>query len=189
MAQINLAPEAQFVAAARRRRAVLYGLTAAIAIVVALAWMVGIGLQQRVQAQLTKVTEQAAKLNTEIARLGNEADRVESFEARLGVLDTLLDNHVKWTPLLQEFERLLPSVVVLTEMTLIREGTIISLSGRSPNLGEVANLMASLKTSAEHQTIFTEATLLNAEREERRDVNGSVVEVYFTWSAEVTLAQ
>ena len=188
-AQINLAPETQFAAAARRRRRVLYIIAAVIVVVALLAWLLLFGLRQRAQAQVAAVDESIAALETEITRLGGDADRVASFEGRLAALETLLDRHVTWTPLLQEFERLLPPAVTLTSLEVAEGGSTIQIAGTTPNLDDVAQLLASLETGSDRETLFSDVSLSSTFREEQVDENGEVVSAYFVFQVRLTVAQ
>lgn len=189
MAQINLAPQTQFAAAARRRRRVLYIIAAGVLVVLLLAWLVLFGLRQRAQAHVTAVDESIASLETEITRLGDDVDRVASFEGRLSALETLLDQHVTWTPLLQEFERLLPPAVTLTSLEVSEGGSTIRIGGIAPNLDDIAQLLASLESGSDRQTLFGDVSLQNTFREEQINDEGVVVSAHFVFNIRLTLAQ
>lgn len=187
-ANINLAPASQYAAAARRRQRSLYVLAVVIVAAIVVTWAVLFLVRRSSEAALAAASGELAGVETEIARLAPDAERIELFEGRLSALDTLLDSHISWGPVLGGLERLLPPTVVLTSINVNYDQRTMELRGISPNIDEVAQALASLTASEERPTLFRSVTLNQVQREEERDEQGVVVGVSYTFSAKLTLA-
>ncbi|MEX2055018.1 MAG: hypothetical protein WD972_02450 [Candidatus Andersenbacteria bacterium] len=178
MATINLAPGTQYLTALRRRRRWLFILSTVITIVVML---VGVGLwlySERTERAITVVQEELRGVETQIAAMGPEVDRINLFEQRLAVLDTLLQNHISWSPFFTDLERLLPAPTVLNELQVdiaLQSATIVATT---PTIDEVAQTLASLTSSPTRPTIFQATNLNNIKRVESAIPDAPVSVVY-----------
>lgn len=155
MPSVNLAPGTQQVVAAQRRRRRLFFLTFLIVLAVGMAWGGLVFYRENLSDQLADEQEQLRTIQTEIARLSGNAERVELFEQRLSAVAGLLDRHVDWEPVFQAIERLLPGTVVLKSLQVDSDQGQLSISGATTDTDQVAQALASL-LSDQNQTIFSD---------------------------------
>lgn len=165
MAQINLAPGNQYLIITRRRRRLIYGLSAAIA---ATALAVGVVLSvitSRAEQEKQSLQQQVQRLETQIAQASDQIKKIQLFEQRLVTLGDLLANHRTWTPYLQELERLLPPDAILTSLQGDHSSGRVELAGSTANIDNAATALASLKNEAgSHATLFHNGTITNVQR-------------------------
>jgi len=154
MAQINLAPGTQFIAAARRRRRALYASGTLLLILIGVIWgglFVWVqGAEEELQAEAVALQ----KLEAEITRAGDTVDRIESFESRLLALNRLLDDHIDWAPVFVEIQRLLPETTRIRSLDFQHEQNKITIEGRAPTVDHVAQTLASLRDTPARETLF-----------------------------------
>lgn len=166
MPSINLAPGTQQVAAAQKRRRRLYVLTTVILLATAGVWGGVLAYQQQLNNQADEVQQQLRNVQTETARLSDQASRVRVFESRLEALGGLLDNHKEWEPILQSIESLVPTSVVFTRFDAnSREGELL-LSGTTTDIDQVALALASFLERKENQSVFSSGVLSGIDRKE-----------------------
>ncbi len=187
MAQINLAPNSQYMLATRRRRRVLYSLTA---ILVVAAVVVGFVLSVLVSSVDTKVETVRAELSsieTEIASASDKVKRINLFENRLKNVETLLANHRVWTTYLQEIERLLPPDTQLQSFVGKYADRTISVGGTAQNLDAVAVTLATLQNKApEHTTLFKSGTISSVIQEAQTGPAGEVLGQRYSFQMALT---
>lgn len=181
MATINLAPGTQYLAAARRRRRLLFSGTALLVIVLIIVGVVLELLTTAAARQLRLVEEELRGVETEIAALGPDVERITLFEQRLAALDGLLSNHLSWTPFFKDLERLLPAPAVIGKLSVELESGIVAISAVAPNIDDVAQTIASLATSPNRLTIFKEANLHNITRRETPIPDSPQVDVVYSF--------
>lgn len=186
MAAINLAPGTEYLALARKRRRRLYSITVVLAVALIAIWVGLFLFRQQVQGQEQDLDRRIAAMDAEIARLGDEADRIRLFEARLNELDVLIDNHLQWDVLLQELERLLPAPTVLTSAEANVDTKTLTLGGVTPDIDQVAQALASLKDAPTRQTIFSQASLGSIARQEEVNPDTEEVSANYTFGASLT---
>lgn len=186
MAAINLAPGTEYLALARKRKRHLYVVTGALAIVLLGIWGGLFMFRQQVKGQEQEVDRRIAAIEAEITRLGEEADRIRLFEARLTELDILLDNHTTWDPLLRELERLLPPPIVLTGADVNAENGTIHVDGQTTDIDIVAQTLASLQSTPIRETIFSSANVSNIQRESSENTETGEVSVSYKFVAEMS---
>lgn len=182
MATINLAPGTQYIAAIRRRQRTLFSLSAGIIIAVVLVWAGLFLLNQAAEKNLLQTQGELSALERSLAEMGPDVERITLFEERLAALDSLLDHHSRYTPLLQEIERLLPPPTVLTTLAVNTQRGVAEMTGTTPNIDEVAQTLASLTASPGRATVFNQAELQSIVRNEIKSVEGgpTLVEYIFT---------
>ncbi|MBI3255957.1 MAG: PilN domain-containing protein [Candidatus Andersenbacteria bacterium] len=186
---INLAPGTQHIIALRARRQRLFMASAIIAAAILLVWGGLYIYQQQLLARQKDVASRVQAVNSEIANLDTDAQRIILFEERLADLGKLLDGHVSWNPLLSDIERLLPSTTTLTGLTVSLEGRKIAITGLTPDIDQVAVTLASLGTSPSHKTAFTSASISTISRRETRGDGGVITGAQYEFSAELTFAE
>lgn len=165
MAQINLAPGNQYLIIARRRRRLIYSLSAAIAAVTLAAGVILSFITSRAEQEKNSLQQQVQHLETQIAQASDQVKKIQLFEQRLVTLGDLLANHRTWTPYLQELERLLPPDTILTSLQGDHSSGRIELAGSTANIDNAATALASLKNEAgSHATLFDKATIASVQR-------------------------
>lgn len=183
---INLAPGTQYIVASRQRRARLYMLSFIIAAVVIAAWAVLAIYKWQAEETLAEATGSLQTLEAAISKLDTDAKRIVLFEQRLKNLDELLDAHISWNPILAEIERLLPGTTVLTALAVDSTQTIMTISGFTPDIDQVAQTLASLSDAPAHKTIFTRATINTITRQAQNNPDGTPGGVKYEFGAELT---
>lgn len=187
MAEINLAPGTEYLALATRRRRRIFGITAAIILLVAAVWGGLFLLQSSYQKQHQDLTQQLSSVEAEIMRLGEQAQRVKLFEERLSAVAGLIDTHVAWDPFLKELERILPPPATLTRLEVDVRGHTVELSGQTPDVDAVAVTLASLASTPARPTTFATAALDSVTRLEQTNPDGQLVGVRYEFTAHLTL--
>lgn len=183
---INLAPGTKYIVAAGARRRRLYLLSALIAVIVAIAWIGLAVYKAQAEKKLAAATGQLQSLEAEIAKLDTDARRIVLFEQRLKNLDELLDSHISWDPVATEIERLLPTTTTLTAIGVDATQTTMTVTGRTPDIDQVAQTLASLSSSPAHKTIFTRATINTITRQELKNPDGTPNTTRYEFGAELT---
>lgn len=187
MAQINLAPDVQFMAAARKRRQQLFLIAGVLGVLLLFIWLALLALRANSFNQLQKAEQELSAVEAELTRLGPDVARIEHFEARLASLDSLLDMHVRWVPLLSDLERLLPPTISLKRFEVTSDAHEAKLIGLTANLDEVAQTLASLISSTDRPTLFTSGHISSANRA-TVIVDGATVGNQIEFSAQLKVA-
>lgn len=166
MATINLAPGTQYLALVRKRRRRLFLISFLLMIVLGGTWLGLLAYRNSLKTTERNLVDQLNRVETEIARLGSEGERVDLFEKRLAEVDQLLDSHFNWNVMFEEIQRLLPPPTQLTSTRISTDRGSLSLQGTTPDIDTVAQTIASLISSPEHPTIFTSTRLGDITRKE-----------------------
>jgi Tfp pilus assembly protein PilN len=182
MPQINLAPESQYLLAARRRHRRAYIIASVIVLLAVVAWGSAYAFERRAAGNLDEARQELARIQTEISRLGDASKRVSAFEQRSAALGSLLESHLSWAPLLSELERLLPPSTVLSRFSAKSTSSVVEFSGRAPSLDSVAQAIASLTTRPDRQTMFTRGSVAAARQAGSTGADGQPVESHFDFS-------
>lgn len=185
MATINLAPGAQYLASIRRRRRFLIGLTTAIFLVTTLTWLGAYLYVKSIEGNIARAQTELQQLETQLAALKPDLDRIMLFEGRLTTLKTLLDNHISWVPLLAEIEKLLPPPIVLTTVTVQSDTGIVDVIGNAPDVDQIAQTLASLTAARQPAQLFTEGEILSAQRTQVSGSDGQAVGAEYRFTAKV----
>lgn len=183
---INLAPGTQYITELRQRRQRLFVAAAVIAVAVLVVWVALYLFQRQLESQAGSINDRIRGVESEIAKLDTEAERIILFEKRLEDLDGLLNAHVSWNPLLTDLERLLPPTTTLTGLKVETTKNTMTLTGATPNVDEVASLLASLVSSPERKTVFQKASLTSIARRETKDADGQPVVVSYEFNADLS---
>jgi Tfp pilus assembly protein PilN len=189
MAQINLAPGAQYVAAARQRRRALYIVIVVVALAAVAAWGGLAFLVQTSERQLEQATMELVAVEGEIARLISESQRITLFERRLVAVSNLLDQHISWGPLLGELEKLLPPPTVLRTLQVENKSDVVAVEGTTPDIDVIAQTLASLTTSANRPTLFSAAHIDSILRQPETDGTGQQTGAHYNFSASLTISE
>ncbi|MBI3250554.1 MAG: hypothetical protein HYZ61_01730 [Candidatus Andersenbacteria bacterium] len=183
MPSVNLAPGTQYAIAARHRRQRLFWLALVIFVILALIWVGMLLYRKQVEGELSDTRDQLSTVQSELARLNDEAQRVEAFEKQLSSLSQLMQEHVVWEPLFQGIERLLPAPVRLTNLEAKGETGELFLTGRTPDVDQLSQALASLETES---SPFDVGQLTQVTRVETPAGEGEPALVDYVFEAELT---
>lgn len=114
--------------------------------------------EKRLQRQAEKVEQRGQAVNLEIGKIDAGRLSAISFQKRLSNLEVLLNNHLFWSPVLDELERY--TYVQATYQTLqIDEGeNRMILTGIVPSYTDMGKLLLGLKASPHITGINLEGT-------------------------------
>lgn len=163
---INLAPETQFALVARRRRNLLFALSALVMVVMLAAWGILALVQLTANQNLKTVQQELSRVENEISQREAIVQRIIAFEQRLAALDQLLTNHTSVNKLFTEVERLLPPASVLVSLATETNEGVVRISGRTPVLDDLAQALASLENQPGHGTLFNRVRFNEATQSE-----------------------
>lgn len=163
MPSVNLAPSTQLAVAAGRRRRRLFLLSILIVLIVALVWGGLFFYQSTLDQNLQATQSQVRKVESEIARLASDADRVQSFESRLNAVSLLLNSHVNWDPVLQSVEQLLPQTVTLKAINVQEKTGKMTVEGVTSDVDQVSQSLASFLAD-KNNSVFTSGKLTSVLR-------------------------
>src|SRR5687768_15477566 len=100
-------------------------------------------MNQALARSVQEAQGELSALERRIAEAGPDVERITLFEERLAAVDTLLDQHSKYSRALLELERLLPPPTVLTSLSIDTQKAIADIVGRTTSIDEVAQALAS----------------------------------------------
>lgn len=187
MPQINLAPGTQYIIAAKRRRRMVYVASFVLIAVIFIVWGTVFATEKLYENKLTRIKSETAKVNTEIARLDEQAKRVEAFDGRLKALNTLLQQHISWDPMLKDLERLLPPAINLDNLVLAITDKTMTIKGAAATVDDVAQVLASLTNQEGRATAFDSVNVTNAVLKQDIDPSGQVTASRYVFGAEAAL--
>lgn len=186
MPSVNLAPGTQYAIAARKRRIRLFVVAVIVLIVVAIAW-VGLFLyESQLKTQVRGVQEQLSNVQAELASLSDGAKRVEQFEKQINALAAVLKDHIEWEPVLQNVEKLMPPATRLSSLEANAETGELFLSGHTPDIDQLSQAIASLKSDA---SPFMLGKLSGVTRVEIPQEEGTPPVIDYVFDAEFSFAK
>ena len=148
MPGVNLAPGTQHIVAARKRRRRLFAVTWILIILLVVVWAGLFLYSQQLERQLVQTESRLQTVQTEIARLNNQAKRVEQFEAQLASLSALLNQHVVLEPVLQSIEGRLPPSLRLESLAIHARDGSVQIVGATSDIDQVAQAIASFNSGS-----------------------------------------
>lgn len=187
MPQINLAPGTQYIVAAKRRRTMVYMASLVIIAAVLIAWGVVVIVEKTYENKLAAVKSDTVNVDTEIARLSTDVERVQSFEERLSALNGLLKSQVSWGVFLQNLEQYLPPQVILSELAIVDGGKQLEMQFSAPTLDDAAQAVASLRNRPGRNTLFPVVNISSAEIRQDKDEAGQVIATRYVFSLEALI--
>lgn len=181
---VNLVPGREHALAAQKRRRVLTAVAVVIALMTLVIWLIIFAVNSSALAAQKEAEDHLDSVKNEIEKLAEAARRVELFENRLASLNSLLDTHIQWDPLLLEIERLLPPPIQITDLEVKSEDGTLLLGGIAPDLDQLAQGLASLENSDNHSTLLSQARLETSFRETQTGENNEVVGQHYVFRVE-----
>lgn len=185
MATINLAPGAQYLAVIRRRRRFLFGTTSVVLLVTVLAWLGAYVYVKSIEGQIAGAQTELQDLETRLAALKPDLDRIALFEGRLTALQVLLENHISWIPLLSEIEKLLPPPTVFASLAVSQESGSVEVSGTAPDIDQIAQALASLTAARQPEQLFTSGQITSVTRAQAAGAEGQPGTIRYGFSAKL----
>lgn len=147
MIRINLLPHRELARASRRRQfTVLLGVAVAAGLVAVILGHVVIAAQQSTQdARNAFLTQEIAKLDSEIGEIKKIREQTQALLARKQVVETLQSNRTEVVHLFDQMIRLLPEGLYLKSFK--QAGDVVTISGYTQSSARVSTLMRSLDDS------------------------------------------
>ena len=147
MIRINLLPHRELARASRRRQfTVLLGVAVAAGLVAVIFGHIVIAAQQSSQdARNAFLTQEIAKLDSEIGEIKKIREQTQALLARKQVVETLQSNRTEVVHLFDQMIRLLPQGLYLKSFK--QAGDVVTISGYTQSSARVSTLMRSLDDS------------------------------------------
>ncbi len=147
MIRINLLPHREIARAARRRQFnTLLGLTVAAGVMIVVLGHTLIAARQSSQeARNAFLTQEIAKLDTQIGEIKKIREQTQALLARKQVVETLQSNRTEVVHLFDQMIRLLPDGLYLKSFKQV--GNVITISGYTQSSARVSTLMRNLEGS------------------------------------------
>jgi type IV pilus assembly protein PilN len=147
MIRINLLPHRELARASRRRQfTVLLGIAVATGLVAVILGHAVISAQQsNHDARNAYLTQEIAKLDSEIGEIKKIREQTQALLARKQVVETLQSNRTEVVHLFDQMIRLLPQGLYLKSFK--QAGDVVTISGYTQSSARVSTLMRSLDDS------------------------------------------
>jgi len=147
MIRINLLPHRELARASRRRQfTVLLGVAVATGLVaVVLGHGVIAARQSNQDARNAFLTQEIAKLDSQIGEIKKIREQTQALLARKQVVETLQSNRTEVVHLFDQMIRLLPEGLYLKSFK--QEGDVVTITGYTQSSARVSTLMRSLDDS------------------------------------------
>ena len=147
MIRINLLPHRELARASRRRQfTVLFGVAVAVGLVtVILGHLVIAARQSNQDARNAFLTEEIAKLDTQIGEIKKIREQTQALLERKQVVETLQSNRTEVVHLFDQMIRVLPDGLYLKSFKQV--GNTITISGYTQSSARVSTLMRNLDSS------------------------------------------
>jgi type IV pilus assembly protein PilN len=147
MIRINLLPHRELARASRRRQfTVLLGVAVASGLVAVILGHAVIAAQQSTQdARNAFLTQEIAKLDSQIGEIKKIREQTQALLARKQVVETLQSNRTEVVHLFDQMIRLLPEGLYLKSFK--QAGDVVTMTGYTQSSARVSTLMRSLDDS------------------------------------------
>jgi len=147
MIRINLLPHRELARASRRRQfSILLGIAVAAGLVaVVLGHTVIAAQQSRQDARNAFLTQEIAKLDSQIGEIKKIREQTQALLARKQVVETLQSNRTEVVHLFDQMIRLLPEGLYLKSFK--QAGDVVTVTGYTQSSARVSTLMRSLDDS------------------------------------------
>jgi len=147
MIRINLLPHRELARASRRRQfTVLLGVAVAVGVVsVILGHAVIAARQSNQDARNDFLTQEIAKLDSQIGEIKKIREQTQALLARKQVVETLQSNRTEVVHLFDQMIRLLPQGLYLKSFK--QAGDVVTISGYTQSSARVSTLMRALDDS------------------------------------------
>ena len=147
MIRINLLPHRELARASRRRQfTVLLGVAVASGLVAVILGHAVIAAQQSNQdARNAFLTQEIAKLDSQIGEIKKIREQTQALLARKQVVETLQSNRTEVVHLFDQMIRLLPEGLYLKSFK--QAGDVVTITGYTQSSARVSTLMRSLEDS------------------------------------------
>lgn len=158
MPQLNLASEVFRSQLIARRKRMLFMLGSVLLVVILAAWGIPALLTRSVESQIAAVGQEVSSLDAQLQARRDDVRPIVLFLRRLDMLKQRLDDHVGWSPILAEFERLMPANARLTALTGSANDGHLSAQVLVPTVDAAADFIASVQhVRGTNETMFSHA--------------------------------
>lgn len=164
MPKINLAQETIRNQLVARRRRILYLVSVLVLVVTVGVYGLSLFLTTREQERTEEVRREISRLESQLNAREVDVREALMFRERLKSIARLLPEHVRWSRVLEELERLTtPNTTFVSLKGQVTEKTLTA-ELRVPSLDAAADFIASLQHRGENKTFFADvvATALKA---------------------------
>lgn len=145
MAQLNLAAEVFRSQVMARRRRVVYGVAIALLLLALGAWGLPAFLTRSLEQSIARADREIATLDARLRARREEVRPVVLFLRRLEMLQQHLGDHVGWSPVFGELERLTPPNAQFTGLAGSAESGQLTAQVVVPTVDAAADFIASLQ--------------------------------------------
>ena len=129
-------------------------------------WGYAYYLRREANASLSRIQE----LEKELQGLAGVRDKARDYQKQIQNIESLQRQHVYWTPILQEIQKITVQSVSFTSIHLDRDGAIV-LQGNADSYSRVAEQMESFRNSK----VFTDVDVNTASLQTGNQNSGRVV--------------
>lgn len=147
MQKLNLAAESFRAHIIARRRRVVYGLSAALLVLLVASWGISFLLALRVESAIRDTEEEIARLDAELNTRKEDVRAIALFAQRLALMRERLKAHVGWSKPLGELEKVATPPARFRKIQGSAESGTVTADVLVPNLDAAADLVASLQQS------------------------------------------
>lgn len=142
---------------------------------VLVAWGIPALLTRSVEAQIAAVNQRITSLDAQLQARRDDVRPIVLFLQRLDMLKQHLDDHLGWSPLLAEFERLVPGNARLTALAGASSGQLTA-QVLVPTVDAAADFIASFQSvRGANETIFSRVEVKSVSLSEGGTSPGYVV--------------
>lgn len=137
-----------------RRRKTIYVVSSVLLLVVAAFYFGGFFLTKNIEGKVAVVNQRIAGLESELRTREPGGKEIKAFSSRLVNMKTILKDHIYWSQVLTELERLvLPNVTVKT-LKGGTENNLVTLEFNTPTIEAAADLVVSLQDVVDKNGTF-----------------------------------
>lgn len=147
MPKINLAQETMRNQVIAKRRRVVYFLSTVLLVLVAGVYLTFLFLSKNVENKTEEIQQRIENLEAQLRAREPLGRDIKAFRSRLVNLDKLLKNHVRWSLVFTELERLILPNTVLSSIKGGADGKDFAMKVSVPNVDAAADLVVSLENS------------------------------------------
>ncbi len=131
--------------AVARRRKVMYGFSVLMILVVGATYIALLMMTNNVDQKAIAVNERITNLDAQLKNREPLGKNITAFKSRLVNMQNLLDNHVSWSKILGEVEKLMLPNVRVTSLKAGLDTKSFELAVLTPDVGAAADLLVSLQ--------------------------------------------
>jgi len=145
--------------AVARRRKIIYVISSVLLLVVAAFYCSFYFLTKGVEEKVAAVNQRIASLESQLRTREPGGKEIKAFSSRLVNMKVVLNEHIRWSQVLTELERLVLPNVTLKTLMGGTEKSSITIAVSAPTIEAAADLVVSLQdTVGKNETYFKDVT-------------------------------